>query len=128
MHHGREKDESLRVDISGHTRLYRGTSLIRNSAPLGIYKRNMPRALWWPLGGLLMSEVSLYLGTKRRALKFEETTWREEMPLPNLTLSPSLSLSFSVSDLVSLKGASQMWAVPIHVRRAFPARTGVPHS
>ena len=26
---------------------YRGTSLIRNSAPLGPYSRNMPRALWW---------------------------------------------------------------------------------
>ena len=27
--------------------VYRGTSLIRNSAPLGPYSRNMPRALWW---------------------------------------------------------------------------------
>ena len=26
---------------------YRGTSLIRNSAPLGPYSRSMPRALWW---------------------------------------------------------------------------------
>ena len=26
---------------------YRGTSLIRNSAPLGPYSRNMPRYLWW---------------------------------------------------------------------------------
>ena len=26
---------------------YRGTSLIRNSAPLGPYSRTMPRALWW---------------------------------------------------------------------------------
>ena len=26
---------------------YRGTSLIRSSAPLGPYSRNMPRALWW---------------------------------------------------------------------------------
>ena len=38
------------------------TSLIRNRAPLGSYSRTMPRALWWPYGGLLflMSEVSLY--------------------------------------------------------------------
>ena len=28
--------------------LARGTSLIRNSAPLGPYSRTMPRALWWP--------------------------------------------------------------------------------
>jgi len=27
--------------------VYRGTSLIRNSAPLGPYSRTMPRALWW---------------------------------------------------------------------------------
>jgi len=27
--------------------IYRGTSLIRNSAPLGPYGRYMPRALWW---------------------------------------------------------------------------------
>ena len=26
---------------------YRGTSLIRNSAPLGLYRSTMPRALWW---------------------------------------------------------------------------------
>ena len=26
---------------------YRGTSLMRNSAPLGPYSRKMPRALWW---------------------------------------------------------------------------------
>ena len=26
----------------------RGTSLIRNSGPLGPYGRTMPRALWWP--------------------------------------------------------------------------------
>ena len=28
-------------------REYRGTSLIRNSVPLGPYSRNVPRALWW---------------------------------------------------------------------------------
>jgi len=42
---------------------YRGTSLIRNSAPLGTYGSNMPRALWRPSGGglFLVSEVSLQL-------------------------------------------------------------------
>jgi len=40
---------------------YRGTSLIRNSAPLAPYIRTMPRALWWSQGGglFLMSEVRL---------------------------------------------------------------------
>jgi len=41
---------------------YRCTSLIRNSAPLEPYSRNMPRTLWWSWGGglFLMSEVPLY--------------------------------------------------------------------
>ena len=26
---------------------HKGTSLIRNSASLGLYSRTMPRALWW---------------------------------------------------------------------------------
>jgi len=41
---------------------YRGSSPMRNSAPLGPYSRTMPTALWWPLGGglFLMSEVPLY--------------------------------------------------------------------
>ena len=30
--------------------LYRGTSLIRNSAPLGFYSRTMPRVLWQSCG------------------------------------------------------------------------------
>ena len=40
---------------------YRGTSLIRNSAPPGPYSGNMSRALWWSWGGgrFLMSEVPL---------------------------------------------------------------------
>ena len=40
--------------------MYRGTSLIRNSAPLGPYRRPMPRALGWSKGGgrFLMSEVT----------------------------------------------------------------------
>ena len=38
-----------RAEVEGVERLefYRGTSLIRNSAPLGPYSRTMPRALWW---------------------------------------------------------------------------------
>ena len=45
--------------------LYRGTSLIRNSLPLGPFSRTLPRALWWSWGGgrFLMSEVPLYMGT-----------------------------------------------------------------
>ena len=35
----------LEVTLGGR---YRGTSLIRNSAPLGPYSRNMPKALWRP--------------------------------------------------------------------------------
>ena len=45
--------------------LYRGTSRIRNSAPLGPYKRTKPKALRWSQGGRLsfMSEVPLYQRT-----------------------------------------------------------------
>jgi len=41
--------------------VYRGTSLVRNSAPLGPYSKNEPRALWWSQGRrlLLRREVSL---------------------------------------------------------------------
>ena len=44
--------------------MHRGASIMRNSAPLIPYSRNMPRALWRPHGGGLffMSEVPLYLG------------------------------------------------------------------
>ena len=40
---------------------YRGTSLIRNSVPLGPYSRKLPRAFWRPSGGelFLLSEVHL---------------------------------------------------------------------
>ena len=31
--------------------MYRGTSLTRNSPPLGPYSRTKPRALWWSKGG-----------------------------------------------------------------------------
>ena len=42
-------------------RVYRGTSLIRNSALLVTYRRTMHRALWWVSGGgrFLMREVPL---------------------------------------------------------------------
>jgi len=45
---------------------YRGTSLIRNSAPQGPYSRNMHRVLWWSWGGELfrMREVPLYMRSK----------------------------------------------------------------
>ena len=41
--------------------LYRGASLIRNCPPLGPYSRTMPRALWrsWGGRGVLVSEVTL---------------------------------------------------------------------
>ena len=35
---------------------HRGTSLIRNSLPLGPYGRTMPRALWWPYWGVTVSD------------------------------------------------------------------------
>ena len=40
--------------------IYRGTSLIRNSNPLGPYSSNMPRALWWSQGA---GAVSYQRGT-----------------------------------------------------------------
>ena len=41
---------TVRVARPAHLR-YRGTSLIRNSTPLGHYSRTIRRALWWPWGG-----------------------------------------------------------------------------
>ena len=35
---------------------YRGTSFIRNSAPLGLYSRTWPRALCWSWGGAVSYE------------------------------------------------------------------------
>jgi hypothetical protein len=36
---------------------------MRNSAPLGPYRSNMPRALWWPYGRgqFLVSDVPMYV-------------------------------------------------------------------
>ena len=46
-------------------RVYRGTSLIRNSLLLGPYSMTVPGVLWWSYGGglFLMSEVPLYWRT-----------------------------------------------------------------
>jgi len=51
----------LRVDSLIPASTYRGTSLIKNSHPLGPYSRPMPRALWWSQGGMrfVVSEVPL---------------------------------------------------------------------
>ena len=51
----------LRDWLRGRGCGYRGTSLIRNSAPLGPYWRALLRVLWWSQGGrtFLMSEVPL---------------------------------------------------------------------
>ena len=57
----------------------RGTSLIRNSAPLGPYRRTMPRTLWKPYGGelIFMSEVPLYTldPALRRGRKRKSSFW-----------------------------------------------------
>jgi len=51
---------------------YRGTSLIRKSAPLGPYSRSIPRALWWSWGGGggLLSEVPLHGACMRVKARF----------------------------------------------------------
>jgi len=36
-----------RQPLQRRVRQYRGTSLIRNSAPLGPYSRTIPRVIWW---------------------------------------------------------------------------------
>ena len=58
---GRFSLATLPLVVLGHV-IYRGTSPIRNSAPLGPYSRTMPRSLWWSWGGglYLMSEAPLY--------------------------------------------------------------------
>ena len=49
------------VELEG-SNPYRGTSLMRNSADLGLCIRAMPSALWWSWGGRLffMSEVPMF--------------------------------------------------------------------
>jgi len=43
------KAADVGADLSGFLTplTYRGTSIIRNRAPVGTYSRTMPRALWW---------------------------------------------------------------------------------
>ena len=67
----------------------RGASPIRNSAPLGPYRRTMPRVLGWPEGGggFLTSEVPLYSRRRTRALEvvlfsYDQGVMRMR-PLPN---------------------------------------------
>ena len=50
------------MDSADECVVYRGTSLIKNSAPLGPYSMNVPRALWWfqREGLFVISEVPLY--------------------------------------------------------------------
>ena len=38
---------------------YTGTSLIKNSAPLGPYSRPMPRAMWWSQGSFILRAMSV---------------------------------------------------------------------
>ena len=49
-------------DVAGSPHTIRGTSLMRNSLPLGPYSRTLSRALWGPLGRVqfLVSEVFLF--------------------------------------------------------------------
>ena len=49
------------VEPGSGLRVYRGAFLMGDSAPLGTYGRNMPRALWWSYGRrlFLISEVPL---------------------------------------------------------------------
>ena len=56
-------------------RIYRDTSLIRNTSLLEPYSRNIPEVLWWSYGeGLfLMSEVPLYSTTARGSSAALET-------------------------------------------------------
>ena len=55
------------------TRLYRGTSPLRNRAPLEPYRRTMPRALWWSQRGrFLMKKVTLYM--ERNAFSLSSTS------------------------------------------------------
>ena len=53
---------SLPTRCARSSQRYRGTSPIRNSAPLGPYCRTSPRALWKPYGGVLFltSEIPPY--------------------------------------------------------------------
>ena len=60
---------------------YRGTSLIRNTPPVGPYSSLMPRALRWSWGGrqFLVSEVPLYQ-------PYREGSCETPQSLPTLSL------------------------------------------
>jgi len=74
---------------------YRGTSLIRNSAPLGPYSATMPGALWTPRGGA----VSYERGTPVLA------------PASPSPASPCGGLTERVSHLQCFSRASTIWSM-----------------
>ena len=49
--HRRPSSLSVIQKLGGRFIDYRGTSLTRKCNPLGPYRRALPRALWWSLGG-----------------------------------------------------------------------------
>ena len=57
-------EAARRMQVPAPPPHYRGTSLIKNSTPLGPYSRNMPRALLRLSGGglFLTGEVPMYMG------------------------------------------------------------------
>ena len=80
----------VQITSLGGGRAYRGTSLIRNSPPLGPYSMPVPRALWWSQGGMLflMSEVPLW-GAHTESVSQEARVWM---------CCPALKVSIDASD------------------------------
>ena len=79
---------------------YRGTSLIRNSVPLGPYSRTVPRALRWSWGGVAVSYErkkpvfqadSVDLEPKMDRTDFELAIAAIYRAMREVPLSPSLS-------------------------------------
>jgi hypothetical protein len=62
------RNQHMRVEM-GRVHEYSGTSLIRNSAPLGPYRRTMPRALWWSWGGACLLSARYSCTSPRRPLR-----------------------------------------------------------
>ena len=55
QHRVQHRRRHLQGYLAHEKEQYRGTSMIRSSAPLGPYSRTTPRALWWPwVGGLFL--------------------------------------------------------------------------
>ena len=75
--------------------------MIRNRAPLRPYSTTMPRALWWPYGGVLflMSEVPLYRD-RIRSLVGKVTEH-----------SRTLQLTFPVNFLRNKSNSIQKWPI-----------------